>query len=152
MDPSLSSVPCCSEAVSVVVVLRGDGAALLQHRDNKLGLRRAGIWGFPGGHCAPGESAEDCGRRELWEETDYRCDKLNFLVSLHDDYEEGWPAYQLEVFWAHYDGIQPVKCLEGQALQFVERQSASSYPIPPYLIEIWDLAIATASEEGCRLP
>ena len=146
--------PCCGEVVAAVVLLRDDGAALLQHRDDKEGLRRAGMWVPPGGHCEPSESIEACARREFYEETGYQCDRLNWLVSLEDDYDEGWPVYQLEVFWARYDGVQSVRCLEGQALQFVERHLAASHPIPPYLLGVWDLAIlawlnkASVSEGG----
>ena len=143
--------PCCGEVVAAVVLLRDDGAALLQHRDDKAGLRGAGTWVPPGGHCEPGESIEACARREFYEETGYQCDKLNWLISLEDDHDEGWLAYQLEVFWARYDGVQAVRCLEGQALQFVERHLAPSYPISPYLLEIWDLAVAASEGHStCR--
>ena len=140
--------PCSGEVVAAVVLLRDDGAALLQHRDDKAGLRGAGTWVPPGGHCKPGESIEACARREFHEETGYQCNKLNWMISLEDDYDEGWPVYQLEVFWARYDGVQSVRCLEGQDLQFVERHLASSYPIPSYLIEVWDLAIAASEDHS----
>ena len=123
------------------MLLRHDGAALFQHRDEKPGLRYAGMWVMPGGHCEPGESIEACARRELYEETGYQCNGLNWLVSFQIN-QEGWPICHQTVFWARYDGIQPVKCLEGQAVQFIERHRASNYPIPHYLIETWDLATA----------
>jgi 8-oxo-dGTP pyrophosphatase MutT (NUDIX family) len=33
-----------------VVLLREDGAALLQHRDDIPGIADPGLWVFPGGH------------------------------------------------------------------------------------------------------
>ncbi|PYM15194.1 MAG: hypothetical protein DME18_04840, partial [Verrucomicrobia bacterium] len=75
--------------VAGVVLLRDDHAALLQLRDNKPGLRAAGRWVFPGGHCQSGESIEDCARREFLEETDYVCGELRPLTSFFDDTEAG---------------------------------------------------------------
>ena len=136
-----------TEVVAAVVLLREDGAALLQHRDDNPGLRDAGMWVPPGGHCEPGESIEACARREFLEETEYQCDELNWLDSFHFNQEDEWPALHLTVFWARYDGVQPARCLEGQALEFVERQLAPSYPMPPYHIDVWDLAITASSTE-----
>ncbi len=129
------------ERVAALFLLRDDGALLMQHRDDKPGLRLANRWVPPGGHCEEYESAEDCVRREFLEETGYSCDELNFLVSFMDDNAEGFPPYPLAVFWARYDGVQSVKALEGQAMEFVERGRASAYEIPQYLIELWDRAI-----------
>ena len=126
--------------------MREDGSALFQLRDDKPGLRHAGMWVPPGGHCEPGESIEACARREFREETGYECDELHMLLSFLDDHVEGWPAYPITFFWAHFDGVQSLRCLEGQDLQFIERHSASAYPIPEYLVEIWDYAIASLKD------
>ena len=133
------------DRVGAVVLLRDDNAALMQHRDDKPGLRHAGLWVPPGGHCDLVEDIVDCAQRELLEETCYRCDSLEFLLSFCDE-QEGWPAYELNVFWALYDGVQSFQCREGQALEFIRREEAIKFPIPPYLVDIWDQAIR-ASEE-----
>lgn len=132
------------DGVSAVLLLRHDGAALLQHRDEKVGLRNAGMWVPPGGHSEPGETAIDCARRELREETGYDAVDLQFLMSF-EDVVEGWAQYTLTFFWCWYDGIQSVACYEGQALAFIERSNAVNYPIPEYLIKTWDAAFLTAS-------
>jgi len=129
--------------VTGVVLLRDDGAALLQHRDDKPGLRHAGMWVMPGGHCDPGEALDACARREFLEETAYECNDLQRLFSFDD--EEN-PDCRCTVFWARYDGRQPVRCLEGQALKFVPREEAPSYLIPPYMLDLWDMAIAAAND------
>ena len=136
-----------TETVAAVVLLRDDGAALLQLRDDKPGLRHAGTWVMPGGHCQPGEPLEAGARRELCEETGYTCDTLHWLMSLEDDQPSGWPVYPLVMFWARYDGVQPLRCFEGQALRFIERQSAGAFAIPDYLLHIWDAAIAASRED-----
>jgi len=134
-----------SERVGAVILLRHDGAALLQLRDSKVGLRHAGMWVPPGGHAEPNETIEICARRELLEETDYDSSDLQWLTEF-EDHVEGWPPYQLTVFWAFYDGIQPVRCREGQALEFIRREEADTYDIPTYLIHIWDMALSAAKE------
>lgn len=127
--------------VGGIVLLRSDGATLLQHRDEKPGLPHAGLWVFPGGHCEFGEPIEDCARREFLEETGYRCNELSELETIHELTVEGFPAIHLTVFWSRYDGVQPVRCLEGQAVAFIERAHANRHPMPDYLLRLWDLAL-----------
>ncbi|MCA1557226.1 MAG: NUDIX hydrolase, partial [Acidobacteria bacterium] len=119
-----------TKRVASVFLLRDDGALLVQHRDDKPGLALAGRWIPPGGHCEEHEAIESCARREFREETGYDCAELNLLDSLIDDNVDGVPAYPLTVFWVRYDGVQPIKTNEGQAMEFIERDRASSYDIP----------------------
>ena len=136
------------ERVAAVVLLRADGAALLQHRDDLPGLSHAGKWTPPGGHCEPGESIEECARREFFEETGYRLVGLHWLTSFLDDNAPGVPPLWLTVFWASYDGAQRLVCREGQALRFIERSEVAAYPIPGYLVDIWDRAVAACHRAG----
>lgn len=131
------------DKVAAILMLRDDGAALLQHRDNKPGLRCAGMWGLPGGRAESGESMLACAQRELLEETEYNASDLKFLLSLAVIDEWGVP-YQVTFFWCQYDGTQSVTCHEGQALSFVERALAESYAIPHYLFNIWDGGLAVS--------
>ena len=129
-----------TDRIGAVILLRKDGAALLQLRDDKEGLRNAGMWVPPGGHAELGETIEMCAQREFLEETDYNCPNFQWLTEF-EDHVEGWPPYQITVFWACYDGVQKTRCNEGQALKFVRRSDASSYNIPVYLMRIWDMAL-----------
>lgn len=140
----------CPDEVAAIFLLRDDGAALMQHRDDKPGLRLAGMWVPPGGHCDPGETILTCARRELHEETAYRCGELNWLTTLLDDYSKEWEPYPLTIFWAPFDGTQTLQCHEGQALEFIERRQASSYPIPRFLLPIWDRVLAARATQALR--
>jgi hypothetical protein len=63
------------------------------------------------------------------------------LETIRELHVEGFPSIQLTVFWSQYDGVQPVRCLEGQALAFIERPQAHRHPMPDYLLRLWDLAL-----------
>jgi 8-oxo-dGTP pyrophosphatase MutT (NUDIX family) len=141
----------CAARVSVtrlrvagVVLLREpDGAALLQHRDDKPGLPHANLWVPPGGHCNDGEAWEACAAREFLEETGYRCSNLRWLAELDVDDVPFSPPMHLKVFWDVYDGDQAVTCREGQALEFVPRGRAAVIAMPEYLVDLWDQALGT---------
>ena len=141
-NPSRSN----SGHVGAVMLIRKDGAALMQLRDHKKGLRNAGRWVPPGGHAEPGENVETCARRELREETAYYSPKLNFLTEF-EDHVKGWPGYLLTIFWAYYDGIQQLQCLEGQDLKFISREDTDSYDIPEYILNVWDMALRASKKE-----
>ena len=117
-------------------MLRADGAALLQHRDNISTISDPGLWVFPGGHLESGETPFAGAMREMEEETCYRCQNLRPLTRLA--IEEG----ELLFFWENYDARQRVACREGQGLEFVDREKVKLLPKQPYLTEVFDLALA----------
>jgi 8-oxo-dGTP pyrophosphatase MutT (NUDIX family) len=131
--------------VAALYLLRDDGAALLQHRDEKPWIPHAGIWVPPGGHCESGESMEACIRREFLEETAYRLGDVCHVTEFLDEHAEGFPPLWLAVFWSRYDGAQAPVCREGQALEFVLRDEAEARGVPGYLVALWDLSL-----EACR--
>ena len=119
-----------------VVLLRDDGAALLQHRDEIETISDPGLWVFPGGHVEPGEAPDAGAAREFEEETCYRCAPLHLLTRFLV------PEGELLFFWDTYDGRQPIECREGQALQFIPREEVEKLPRQNYLTRVWDLARA----------
>lgn len=128
--------------IAAVVLLREpDGAALLQHRDDKPGLPHANLWVPPGGHCDDNESWATCAGREFYEETDYRCRHLRYLTEIDVDDVPDSPPFRLAVYWDVYDGRQTVVCREGQALAFIGRSEAHDRAVPGFLINVWDQAL-----------
>jgi len=123
-----------------VALLREDNSALMQLRDNKPGLNAAGLWVFPGGHCEPGESAESAARREFLEETGYSCEKIWWVGSFSRPSDDRQVVYDLQIYVGRYDGVQPVRCFEGQEVALIPRERASLYPMPSYVPQVWDLA------------
>ena len=53
----------------------------------------------------------------------------------------------LHIFWDQFDLKQTYTCMEGQALEFIQRRKAKKILMPDYLIVIWDLAILAAKAE-----
>ena len=129
-----------SFTVAAVVLVPGDGAALLQHRDDEPGLASTGLRVMPGGRPDPGESAQACARRDFFEETGYRPGALHPLTEFIDVNAAGFPPLRLIAFWSRYDGVQSVVCHVGQALQFIPRERAPEYAIPSYIVDLWNQA------------
>ena len=133
----MSKTTVYSKEVAAVMLFRKDGALLMQHRDDKPGLPYAGQWSIPSGLREPSESPEGCARREMTEETGYQCARLEPLVVM-EDRDDTRADYLLTIFLARYDGKQILKCLEGQALEFITRDEAASYRMPPFILNVWD--------------
>ncbi len=131
--------------VAAVYLLRADGAALLQHRDDKPEIPHPNIWVPPGGHADPGEAMDACARREFLEETSYVLGDLHLLTEFLDDHAQGFAPLQLSMYWSLYDGTQRPVCHEGQALEFIPRARAGDIDIPQYLVDFWDQALEAAS-------
>jgi 8-oxo-dGTP pyrophosphatase MutT (NUDIX family) len=136
--------------VGAVILLRDDGAALLQLRDVKPGLPRSGMWVVPGGHAEPGEAMDDCARREFREETAYDCAELRFLYSVVDVNDVTGDPYDLFLYWERYDGQSPTICLEGQELRFFPRELAGGLDMPACLLAAWDAALAVRNGAATR--
>src|SRR5712692_10830412 len=102
-----------------VILVNAAGQVLMQLRDDKPSIADPGCWAVPGGGQDPGESLEEAARREILEETTYKVGELAHVLTRDLDRGGGFIERQA-YFFSLYDGVQPLCCLEGQALKFLE--------------------------------
>ena len=134
--PNTTELDYVGTIIGSIFLIRNDGAVLMQLRDNFPGLRHGGLWVPPGGHINPDETLMDGVIRECLEETQLAYEEVNCFNAL-EVLSPPWPNYLLGIFWAFYNQ-QPFSCQEGQALQFVEPHNATQFPMPKFVVEIWD--------------
>ena len=119
-----SPAPTPTIVVTAAVVKRDD-RYLVTRRPESAHL--AGYWEFPGGKCEPGESHEDCLRREIREE-------LRADARVHDEIFSITHTYEDRVVELHFfrctltDAPQP---LLGQEMRWVAREELSALQFPP---------------------
>jgi 8-oxo-dGTP pyrophosphatase MutT (NUDIX family) len=136
--------------VTAVFLLKPEGSALLQLRDDRPDIRHPGQWSIPGGHVDPPESTTDAARRELWEELHYHVGDLHFISVRENDDGDG-DRYDLVLFWSPFDESQTIECLEGKELKWVALKEASLFlrpPLEPVLIPAWKKAVAELKKDG----
>ena len=108
-------------------------AAVIE-RDNRFliterleGTHLAGHWEFPGGKCEPGETPEECLRRELREELEVEATVGAEIFRTTHQYPDR--LLELRFFGCTLEGMpRPV---QGQRMRWVPRQALSSLPFPP---------------------
>lgn len=120
------------DPLPMVLVVAGalvdaDGRVLIARRPE--GKRMAGLWEFPGGKVAPGETPEEALVRELQEElgvdTRESClAPIAFASHRYDDFHLLMPLYVCRV----WKGAPSPR--EGQELAWVRPPRLSDYPMP----------------------
>ncbi len=118
------------ELVLVVAcaLIDSDGRILVTQRPP--GKVMAGLWEFPGGKLAPGETPEACLLRELGEELGVSTERaclapLAFASHAYPDFHLLMPLYVCRKWRG-----QPVG-REGQALRWVRPGTLRELPMPP---------------------
>ena len=114
--------------VAAVALVDSDGRVLLAQRPE--GKTMAGLWEFPGGKVAEGETPEAALIRELKEElgidvTESCLAPFTFASHRYADFHLLMPLYVCRV----WDGI--VAPLEGQALKWLRPLDMAALPMPP---------------------
>ena len=69
--------------IGVLVYVKKDNKYLMLYRNKKEKDFNKGFWIAPGGKREDNESITDCAKREVYEETGLRVEKLKFLGFLH---------------------------------------------------------------------
>jgi len=114
--------------VSAVALIDVDGRVLIAQRPQ--GKAMAGLWEFPGGKVAPGETPEAALIRELQEElaidTKESClAPFTFASHAYEDFHLLMPLYLCRRWWG------TVAPQEGQAVKWVRPVRLGDYPMPP---------------------
>jgi 8-oxo-dGTP diphosphatase len=109
-----------ARVIGAVVVVNARHEVLLQLRDDRMDIADPNCWVVPGGGVEPGESPEDGARRELQEETGYLA---HTLVPIYADrvVRASGVVEERHFFVTTYDGVQVLRCGEGQAIRFTPR-------------------------------
>ena len=63
---------------AIAVVLQNEEVLLVRRKNEP----DAGLWGFPGGHVEPGETALAAASRELFEETGINAEPIKYLTNV----------------------------------------------------------------------
>ena len=102
-----------------------DGRYLITRR--KPGTHLEGLWEFPGGKREPGETLEDCLRRELREELGVEISEPVLFQTVRHDY----PDKSVELHF-YQCGIKPggVQLLEGADVKWVPAEQLGSFTFP----------------------
>lgn len=111
--------------VVTAAVIERDGQYLVTRRLD--GTHLAGAWEFPGGKRDPGESLQDCMRRELHEELAVRSVVGDEVFTVSHQYEDR--TVELH-FFACTLLDEPVPQL-GQEMQWVPREELRALNFPP---------------------
>jgi mutator protein MutT len=111
--------------VAAALIVR-EGRYLIARR--KAGVHLGGLWEFPGGKREPGESLEDCLRREIREELGVEITGLVPFQVLRHDYPE--KAVELHFFRCSIlSGLpRPLGCDD---LQWVTPDDLPKFSLPP---------------------
>ena len=90
-------------------------------------IRRGGYpykdwWALPGGFTHPGDSLEECARREVFEETGLVCGGLTFLTTLsgrefYYEYPNGDTVYAAAVIFICFDYSGDMKVQEDEVVE-----------------------------------
>ncbi len=120
------------QCAASVIVIDGNGRLLLGRRtDNHL-------WGYSGGSCEIDEKAEDCAKRELFEEMGIVADRLTFFAvnsgpEAHYIYPNGDEVSNFEIVYlcTEYHGEPKAQPEEIEALAFYDPSEIDMTMISP---------------------
>lgn len=137
-----SRKPLPEKNIGVAVITDAQGKILIDRRKQE-GLL-GGLWEFPGGKIEPGETMEECVRREIKEELNIEIAVGSKLMTIDHAYTHF--KVRLNVFnCTHLSGEpQPLECDE---IRWVTLDEISDYPFPKANTQIIE-ALKQAASSG----
>jgi 8-oxo-dGTP diphosphatase len=138
---SNTQLPKSPKKIGVGIVCNKQGKILIDRRRAKGEM--GGLWEFPGGKIEPGETIEDCIKRELKEELGIEVSVGNCLTTIEHQY----PEFHVTLF-VHYcqylKGIpQAIECEE---VRWVNIWELDKYVFPDANYEIITLLKSSAQK------
>jgi len=103
-----------------------EGRYLIARR--KIGTHLGGLWEFPGGKCEPGESLEDCLRRELREELGIDVSAPVHFRTIRHEYPE--KIVELHFFRCAVSRGEAL-ALDCEEIRWVVPDEMTDYEFPP---------------------
>ena len=105
-----------------------DGKWLMMLRNKKEGDLNEGKWVAPGGKSLPGETPEQCARREMQEETGLIPGRMECLGVVHFR-SDTWEDEEMYLFvCSDFSGDLTEDCREGQ-LAWIEEEKVMDLPM-----------------------
>ncbi|WP_028612293.1 (deoxy)nucleoside triphosphate pyrophosphohydrolase [Paenibacillus harenae] len=112
--------------VAAAIIEDGTGCILIARR--APGKSQAGMWEFPGGKLEPGESPEECLRRELLEEMGIKIDPYAYFGVNEHDY--GTVTIRLIAYRARFVSGK-IELVDHDEYRWVSREELGEYTFAP---------------------
>jgi len=126
--------------VAEVILVNSEGKALLQLRDNKVGIFGARKWRFIGGSKGKDESFDECIIREIKEELGININNLELIDVIDDENENIFFKHQ--IFFGVID-TNPcdIKLKEGKEVKFFAIDEIQNIATVPWFQKIYSNSI-----------
>ncbi|WP_439153845.1 NUDIX hydrolase [Yoonia sp.] len=129
--------------LAAIAVVIHEKRVLLARRKNEP---NAGLWGFPGGHVDPGETALAAAVRELAEETSVVATPLRYLtnvdVIVHDNTGALQFHFLLAAVLCRYEHGKPLANDDVSDAAWVPLDDVAALNVSPNVLMVLDLAKA----------
>lgn len=119
------SGPGAARVVVTAAVIRRDSTFLVTRRVS--GVHLEGYWEFPGGKCEPGETHEDCLRREIEEELGVAVRIRRKIFEVSHEY----PDRTIELHFFDCELIGEPRPILGQEMLWIDRERLATLAFPP---------------------
>ncbi|MDO8492923.1 MAG: NUDIX domain-containing protein [bacterium] len=126
-----------------IILIRKDGAALVQLRDDIPNIIYPNHWCYPGGSAEKEERFEEAAKRELVEETGYKAEKLNLFLE-EEHLTRSSKTAMRHLYWTTYDDKQEIVCGEGQEMRWMKPEEFTDKKFIPKQDEMYKTALKLA--------